>query len=172
MVPGQPEIAKVNRKTGVLYLNRRIWEGLPSDQKEFVLHHENGHLQLRTNDEFKANAYAVSKFSPAGTFNNAELGKRIIVMKEILSKADDNSSFTADAIAGAVSGIFSNLSVLGIGSKSRQKEAAATAAANVQILGAQSELEAAKAKTRTKVLVISGVMILVLVVTVLILRKK
>lgn len=173
MVYDQPELAKVNRKTGVLYLNAKIWDSLPSDEKEFVLFHEEGHLKLETADEFKANSYAVGKFAPAGSFPSKELGQRITVMKNILDKADDHvSPFAADLVAGTLSGVFSNLAVWGIGSKARQKETEAKAAANVAILGAQSELEAEQAKSRTKTIVISGVLILVLAVTYLILRKK
>ena len=174
MVHDQPEIAKVNRKTGVLYLNSSIWNQLPKAEQDFVLFHEEGHLQLQTSDEFKANAYAINKFSPAGKFTSKELGKRITVMKDILDKADDGntSGFVAELVAGVASGIFSNLAVWGIGSKSRQKEAEATAAANVAILGAQAEADAKKAKSQTKIIVLSGVLLMVIVVIFLTLRKK
>ena len=174
MVHDQPEIAKVNRKTGVLYLNSDIWNRLPSDQKNFVLFHEAGHLNLQTADEFKANAYAVGKFAPAGTFPSKELGQKITVMKEILDKADDNqtSPFAAELAAGTLSSLFSNLAVWGIGSKARQNETETKAAANVAILGAQSELEAEKAKQRTKILLVAGVFVLITVITFLTLRKQ
>ena len=161
---GQPEIAKVNRKTGVLFLNAKIWDELPTDQKDFVLYHEDGHLIYQTADEYKANEYAISKFVPAGQFNNRELGKRIVVMKEILSKADnDYSNFTdpVSAIAGAVGGIFQTLPVLGVGSKSRIKEATA-----------QAEAAAIKSKSTTKILLIVGTLLIVATVVFLTLRKS
>jgi hypothetical protein len=172
----QPELAKVNRKTGVLYLNPVIWDRLPTDQKDFVLLHEQGHLKLQTNDEFKAHKYAISKFSPVGQLSNKQLGQKIIVMRSALSKAHDNiSPFTdpqmADATGGIFNTIFQALPVLGIGSKSRQAELQASAAANVAILGAQMEADAEKSQKRNKTIIISGVILLVIVVTFLTLRK-
>ena len=177
MVNNQPEIARVNRKTGVLYLNSDIWDKLPTDQKEFVLLHEKGHLKLNTNNEFRANAYAVKNYVPVDTFSNAELGKRIVVMRSILDKADDHLKprFTDALIAGASSGLISNilqsLPVLGIGSDSRVKETKATAQAQQAILGAQSEIEEEKAKQRQKILVLAGVLAIVGLIIYLTLKK-
>lgn len=164
-----PDIARVNRQTGLLWLNSKIWDRLPTDQKDYVLFHEKGHLQLQTSDEFKANLFAMKKFAPAGKFNNQQLGQKIIVMKEILSKAD-NPSFTwvADASAGAVGGIMQNLAVLGIGSKARQKEALTNAQAQAEILKAQSESK----KGITKIVLILGVIALLGTVIYLTLKKK
>jgi hypothetical protein len=174
MVPGQPEIAKVNRKTGTLYLSDEIWNRLPAPEKDFVLFHEEGHLKLESADEFTANTYAVGKFMRAGTFNNKEFGNKIMVMRSILSKADQTSSFSD--ITGAASGIldtvFSGLPILGIGSKSRQKEAAANAQASAVVLDAQSKLEAQKSKKWTTVILIGSVMLLVGLVLFFTLRKK
>ena len=110
MVPGQTEIAKVNRKTGTLYLSTEIWNQLPESEKNYVLLHEQGHLKLQTNDEFAANGYAISHFAQAGTFTNRELGQKILVMRSILDKADgQTSNFAADAISGADIVIFTVL---------------------------------------------------------------
>jgi len=167
VMANQPEIAKVNRKTGVLYLNPSIWHGLPGDQKEFVLLHEAGHLRMKTADEHAANKYAVSKFSPVGELTKKELGQRIVVMRSILDKADgiynpDESPFAwGTVIGGAVNGIFSNLSVLGVGSKARQKEAEAAI-----------RLEDSKARQQQKTVLIAGIFITVITTLILTLRKK
>lgn len=170
VMANQPEIAKVNRKTGVLYLNQNIWQGLPTDQKEFVLLHEAGHLNLKTADEFAANKYAVSKFSPVGELTKDELGQRIVVMREILDKADngfynpesETSPFAWGAvIGGAVNGIFSNLSVLGVGSKARQQEA-----------DAAIKFETEKSKQQQKTVMIAGIILTVITTLILTLRKK
>lgn len=172
--PTQDVIAKVNRRTGVLTLNSTIWDDLPTDQKEFVLFHEEGHLRLQTANEYAANKYAIEKFTSLKSLHNRTLGQKIMVMREILGKADDNleSGFIAELAVGASTGIMQSLSVLGIGSKARQKEAAAQAAANVTILEAQSDIAKQKAKNTTKVLIIGGVMVLVIAVIILTLRKK
>lgn len=174
MVPDQPEIAKVNRKSGTLYLSSKIWKGLPSDQKEFVLHHEDGHLRLDTADEFQANKYAVNKFLGPRSFTNKELGQKIVVMREILSKADETAGFTgiADAVAGATGGILQSLSVLGVGSKSRQQEAAANAAAASQLYTAQATAAAAKSKSTLIIIGVAGAIIIFGLIIYLKLRKK
>jgi hypothetical protein len=173
MVPGQPEIAKVNRKNGTLYLSSEIWNRLPEAEKNYVLFHEEGHLKLQTNDEFAANQYAISKFAHAGTFTNRELGQKIMVMRSIFDKADgQTSNFGGDAIAGAVGGIFQNLSVLGIGSKARQKEAAANAAGTAIIYDAQAKAAAAKSKSTMTMLLIGGTLLIVGLVVFFTLRKK
>ena len=170
--PNLGSIAKVNRRTGVLYLDPEIWDRLPTDQKEFVLFHEMGHLRLQTTSEYEANKYAVQEFTKLKTLHNRTLGQKIMVMREILDKADDTSPMLAELIAGASSGIVQSLSVLGLGSKSRQKETAAQADAQIKVLSAQAQIDQQRSKTTTKVLAIAGVLILVTVIIYLTLRKK
>lgn len=159
--PTQAEIAKVNRVTKTLYLNPDIWKGLPSDQKEFVLLHEKGHLELKTADEFEANKYAVSKFAPVRTLTNAQFSQRIIVMRDILTPRE--SGFVPAIIAGAVTGISNILPVLGIGSGARQKEAAANAAAQSTVIEAQSKADQKKNQTNIILGVLAGVFLIVIV---------
>lgn len=170
---GQAEIAKVNLKNKTLSLSPAIWAGLPKEEKDFVLFHEEGHLTMQTADEFAANKYAVNKFLKAGTFTNKELGQRIMVMRSILDKADGKTaSFTADIAAGAASGIMQTLSVLGIGSKARIREAEATAAANAAIYDAQAKASEAKSKSTVKILVVAGIIIILAVAIYFKFRKK
>jgi hypothetical protein len=165
MVPGQPEIAKVNRSTGFLYLSDSIWKGLPESEKAFVLFHENGHLKLQTADEFAANSYAVDHFLGVRTFTNKELAQKIMVMRSIFDKADgQTSNFTGpvtEAVSSAVGSIFQNLSVLGIGSKARQNEAAANAAAQSQVYSAQAAAAVEKSKSTMTIIVVAGVLLIV-----------
>ncbi len=179
MVPGQTEIAKVNRKTGTLYLSSDIWDRLPNAEKNFVIYHEEGHLKLETADEFAANKYAIGKYLSAGQFTSKELGKKIMVMKSIFDKAEDSqtSNFAiAEAVAGAVGSITQSLPVLGIGSKSRIKETQATAAANASVYAAQanaaSATSKAQAKTTTTILIVAGVMLIIGIVVYFTLRGK
>lgn len=157
--PNQAEIAKVNRVDKTLFINSAIWKGLPADQREFVLLHEKGHLELQTADEFEANKYAVGKFAPVRTLTNAQLGQRIIVMRNILTPRE--SGFAVEMITGALSGITQALPVLGIGSKSRMNETAANAAAQSQIIAAQSKADAKKANTNIILGVLAGVILIV-----------
>jgi len=167
--PGQPEIAKVNRVNKTLYLNPQIWKGLPADQKEFVLLHEKAHLVLQTADEFEANKYAVGQFAPVRTLTNAELGKRIVVMRNILTPRE--SGFIAEAVAGAVGAVATALPMLGIGSASRMKETAANAAAQTAIIAAQAKADAKKSNTTIIMVVLGGVLLIVMGSLYFILKK-
>lgn len=167
----QAEIAKVNRVNGTLYINRKIWAGLPAGQKEFVLLHEGAHLNLQTTSEFEANRAAVERFAPVRTLTNSQLGARIVVMRNILTPQKEESGFLAEGIAGAVNGIFSVLPVLGIGSKARAAEATANAAAGAQLITAQSKAEQKASNSKTVMIVLSGVFLVVIVTLFLILRK-
>lgn len=167
-VPEQLEIAKINRKTGDIFVSSGIWDRLPPEEKEFVLLHEDGHLLLQTTDEYQANAYAIDKFVPEDVLTNQQLGQRILIMRSILDKADDNfSPFAADSISQTVGVIFQNLPLLGIGSKARVKESAA----NIELLNAQGKISSEKSKATTKAIIIGGTMLLVLAVIILTLKK-
>lgn len=58
--------AAVNRRTGVLMLNRDKWPGLPDNTKAFIRYHEEGHLVLDTTNELSADAYAFQKMMAEG----------------------------------------------------------------------------------------------------------
>lgn len=160
--PTQKEIAKVNRDNGTLYLNSKIWTGLPANQREFVLLHEKGHLTMQTPDEFEANKYAVGQFAPVRTLTNNELGQRIVIMRDILTPRAE-SGFLGDII-GSVAQV---LPVLGIGSKARIKETEAQASLAL----AQSEAAQKKNNSMIMMIVIAGVLIIAGLSVYLILRK-
>ena len=50
--------AAVGRSSGIIYLNKPIWDTLSKDEKRFVLLHEYGHIVGRTTNEFKADDIA------------------------------------------------------------------------------------------------------------------
>lgn len=162
------DIARVNRRDGTLFLNPTIWNRLSGLEREFVLLHEAGHLELMTADEFKANSYAVEKFAPVKTLSDAELGKRIVVMSEITVPENYISNYNGvdpvGAIADGVGSIFEALPLLGIGSKSRLAEKQASANAMIS-------LENAKSQGLVKALVVGGVLVVVIVVLFFTLRK-
>nr|WP_319570247.1 hypothetical protein [uncultured Draconibacterium sp.] len=174
MRPGMRDIARVNRKTGVLYLNPNVWEQLPTDQKEFVLFHEEGHLKLQTASEYQANRYAIKKFTELKTLHNRPLGQKIMVMREILDKADDGyeSGFgIVEAVAGAASGITQSLGVLGIGSKSRRKESDNLTENQLRVIEAQAAAANENSKVNAKYIALGGALLLVLAVIFLTLNK-
>ncbi len=124
------DIARVNRATGVLYLNPGIWNRLSEDEREFVLLHENGHLELQTASEYQANRYAVGKYIPVKTLSNSELGKRIQVVSEITNPDKYISHYGVDPVsnvAGALGDIFKALPLIGVGKKGRIQEQNAAA---------------------------------------------
>lgn len=184
MAVGQPEIAKVNMKTGTLYLSSVIWDRLPQPEKDYVLLHEEGHLKLQTTDEYKANAYAVGKFLKAGTFTNKQLGQKIMVMRSVLDKADGQTAGFSEDTRPSISGndiygigaglgaIFQGLPILGIGSKARIKETKATAEANAPNYSAQAKAAASKSKSIQTIVLIAGVLVIVAVAIYFTLRKK
>jgi len=162
------DVARVNRQTGVLYLNPDIWERLTPDEREFVLLHENGHLVLQTADEYRANRYAVSKFLPVQKLSNTELGKRIQVVSEVTDSRRYMSSYNgADpvgAIADGIGSIFKSLPMLGIGSKARQKEAAALAENQMKL--------ADKLATNRQTLIMAGGLMVVVIMVLYFTFKK
>lgn len=167
------DIARVNRATGVLYLNQSIWGKLTAGEREFVLLHENGHLELQTASEYEANSYAINKYCPVQTLNNAELGKRIQVITEITDPeryilgADPVAHLGVDPIsniAGAVGDIFKTLPMIGIGSKSRMKEQNAAAANQLKLIDASG-------KSKTTLIVVGGVFLVVIIVLIFVFKK-
>ncbi len=170
--------ARVNRVTGELQLNPRIWESLSRDYKNYILYHEDGHLVLQTTDEAEANRYAIDKFLPIAELSDNEMERRILVLTEITdinktkafgrNKPDPGSNESnfdpISLIVTAIGGIVQTLPNLGVGSKSRIKEAQAAAAAAAQI-------EDAKAKSTTKIMVVGGFMLIAVIIIYLSLKK-
>lgn len=79
--------ARVNRVTGEIFLNARVWNRLPDGFKKFILAHEEGHYFLQTTNEIEADNYAFEKL--AGTFENS--------LKTCVSTLADVLPFTNDS---------------------------------------------------------------------------
>ena len=56
---GFPSIARVNRDTGELYVNKQMFAKIPPIRRKFILFHEAGHATLNTKDEKKADDFAL-----------------------------------------------------------------------------------------------------------------
>lgn len=154
-------IAQVDRATGTLSINPQIWNRLTGLEKEYVLLHEGGHLNLMTADEFKVNKYAIEKFIPVQTLTDAELGKRIIVLSQITDPANYVSGNFVSDILGAAN---DTLSIIGVGNKQRAADAAAAASNAVLI-------ENTKSANTTKIIIIGGMLVIVIVVMFFIFKK-
>lgn len=58
--------AAINRKTGVLYLNPKVFYQYPKEWQRYILLHELGHYVLKTKDELKADDFAFRHFVRQG----------------------------------------------------------------------------------------------------------
>jgi hypothetical protein len=79
---GSTNPARVNRSSGRVILNKRIWHKLPEYLKKNILDHEEGHYKLKTKSELEADAYAFYKY--AGT-EPGSLKKAVAALMEGLS---------------------------------------------------------------------------------------
>ena len=61
--------ARVNRRTGTVYISKRVFEPLSERERNFVLAHEEGHYRLNTCDETKADEYAFKKYAGTEPFS-------------------------------------------------------------------------------------------------------
>ncbi|MBC8051880.1 MAG: hypothetical protein H7Y13_02330 [Sphingobacteriaceae bacterium] len=58
--------ARVNRRTGVMYLSLKHMKAMPKEHRLFVMLHEQAHVELQTTDEVKADAAAFKKYADRG----------------------------------------------------------------------------------------------------------
>lgn len=63
--------ARVNRRTGVMYISLKHMKALPVEHRLFVMLHEQAHVELQTKDEFKADEAAFKKYADMGYSLNA-----------------------------------------------------------------------------------------------------
>lgn len=53
--------ASIDMKTGVININRDVWDRFDNFEKGFILMHEVGHYVLDTDSEYEADAYALKR---------------------------------------------------------------------------------------------------------------
>lgn len=58
--------ASVNRRTGELYINKKMWCQLKPEHRLFVLLHEMGHIALNTTDEMAVDKWAFDRYTEMG----------------------------------------------------------------------------------------------------------
>lgn len=172
----QTDIARVNRETGVLYLNPSIWKRLTADEREFVLLHEEGHLHLQTASEYQANKYAIGKYINVKNLTNAELGKRIQVVTEITDptryiSGNGGGVDPISAIANAggsyfdmIGKVFQTLPMIGVGANSRNNSENNKSANDLLKI-------AASGKNQKQLIILGGSFLLVMLIVLLIFKS-
>jgi hypothetical protein len=81
-IPGSTTPARVFHSTGKIQINRQRWNQIPDEfHKKFILKHEEGHYEGRTNNEFFADEFAFNKL--AGT-EPLSLRKSITALTDVL----------------------------------------------------------------------------------------
>ncbi len=69
--------ARVLRKKGIVYINRKIWNTLSPSAQKFILLHEEGHHVLDTSDEEKADLYALLRYAGSEKYSLKNVVKTI-----------------------------------------------------------------------------------------------
>lgn len=77
-----PSIARINRETGELSLNPKLWDRYTPEQKHVILLHEQGHFMLQTPSEVEANRHAISEFLQEGEIN--DFGRKLTILSTII----------------------------------------------------------------------------------------
>lgn len=72
--------ARINRKTGELYISREKWDDLDPNTRLFILLHEAGHIDQQTRNEIAADNYAFQAYAQAGK----PLSKAITALTRLL----------------------------------------------------------------------------------------
>lgn len=65
--------ARVNRKTGVMYISVKHMQQMPKEHRLFVMLHEMGHMVLQTTDEVAADNWAFNEYARRGHSLNASV---------------------------------------------------------------------------------------------------
>ena len=65
--------ARVNRRTGEMYVSLRHMRAMPKEHRLFVMLHEQAHVELQTTDEMKADEKAFKEYADMGYSLNASV---------------------------------------------------------------------------------------------------
>lgn len=63
--------ARVNRRTGEMFISLKHMLKMPVEHRLFVMLHEQAHVELQTTDEFKADELAFKRYADMGYSLNA-----------------------------------------------------------------------------------------------------
>jgi hypothetical protein len=80
-----PDLGKtpaiVNRKTGAMFINKKVWSKIPFNERMFIILHELGHIVKNTKNEFEADQYAFEQYAKLGL----SLKDSVDAMAQVLS---------------------------------------------------------------------------------------
>ena len=76
--------AIVNRKTGAMFINQKVWKKIPFNERMFIILHELGHIVLNTKNEFAADQFAFEQYANLGL----SLKDSVDAMAQVLSYAN------------------------------------------------------------------------------------
>lgn len=83
-----PDLGKtpaiVNRKTGAMFINQKVWKNIPFNERMFIILHEMGHIVLNTTNEFAADDFAFKQYAKMGL----SLKDSVDAMAQVLSYAN------------------------------------------------------------------------------------
>lgn len=96
--------AAVNWTTGELLINPDIWKVLPSDVRDYILLHEEGHWALKTRSELEADRYALEKFVQVGNLDQFGHSLSVLVSLKDMSRTRTLSEKKLEKLKG-ISGI-------------------------------------------------------------------
>jgi len=65
-IPNSDTPARVNRLTGEMVIQNRVWRHIHPLHRIFILLHEEGHVVLQTTDELEADKYAFERYAELG----------------------------------------------------------------------------------------------------------
>ena len=98
--------ACINRQTGLMLIDRKWWNNLPTEHRFFILLHEWSHAELNTTNEFKADDLAFKTYVKFGysitqaiyaltkvlSYETKEHTERTLQLIETAKKYDKESS--------------------------------------------------------------------------------
>ncbi|MGN7988667.1 hypothetical protein ACTJKC_15065 [Pedobacter sp. 22226] len=74
--------ARVNRRTGEMFLSIRHMKAMPKEHRLFVMLHEKAHVELQTTDEVTADAKAFKEYADLGY----SLNQSVKVLTSVLNE--------------------------------------------------------------------------------------
>ena len=169
-----PSIARINRETGELSLNPKLWDRYTPEQKHVILLHEQGHFMLQTPSEVEANRHAISEFLQQGELTDQEFGRRITVLSTVLKARTPETDITSTKSPYSDNPIILPLIALGTtifgGALNIFGQNAAKKREEAQIK-AQIQLAQIQAEQQKNILIISAVAIVFIMVLLIVIFK-
>lgn len=89
--------ARINRKTGEIFINCRIWDKIPKQERKVILLHEKGHYELNTSNEFQADNFAFDHYAGTEKYSLKSLVNTLSHNLDIENRQEHQKRFEAMA---------------------------------------------------------------------------